>query len=181
MLDLESTKWSELSHAYGKASDIPDLLSQLVTIDPKVFDKDQSKPWFSLWSALCHQGDIYPATFAAVPHIVRIAWELSVIPHWQFFAFPATVEIQRQKQKMLEIPEELAVDYFAALQDLHRLAFKIADQEWDELLSQSITAALLVSKGHWLLADTIFEMTQENIREFRKYLELDEEDESTPI
>lgn len=67
MLNLDSPKWSELDHAYGKASDIPDLLRQLETIPNP---DDNSEPWLSLWSSLAHQGDIYSASFAAVPHIV---------------------------------------------------------------------------------------------------------------
>jgi len=70
MLDLMSPRWKELSHAYGPARDIPDLLKQLKTAPPK---KDyRSEPWFSRWSALCHQGDVYTASYAAVPHIVAV-------------------------------------------------------------------------------------------------------------
>ena len=57
-LPLDSPRWPELNHAYGKASDIPALLRQLDSFPPSGPDDE---PWFSLWSALAHQGDVYPA------------------------------------------------------------------------------------------------------------------------
>jgi len=67
MLSLESPRWSELTHAYGCASDIPALLRQLMAVSDANADEE---PWFTLWSALAHQGDVYSASFAAVPHVV---------------------------------------------------------------------------------------------------------------
>ena len=57
MLSLDDTQWAELSHAYGRASDIPALLRQLYALPHA---SGQEEPWFSLWSALAHQGDVYP-------------------------------------------------------------------------------------------------------------------------
>jgi hypothetical protein len=58
VLSLESANWSELGHAYGSASDIPGLLAKLSAYPAK--SGYDSEPFFSLWSALCHQGDTYP-------------------------------------------------------------------------------------------------------------------------
>src|SRR5271156_1016157 len=55
MLSLESPEWASLYHAYGPASDIPRLLRQLDTLP--IADGD-AEPWFSIWSALAHQGDV---------------------------------------------------------------------------------------------------------------------------
>src|SRR5262245_2777864 len=71
MIPLDSPEWRRLQHAYGPASDIPDLLRQLAA-NPCA-KKSGDEPWHSLWSALCHQGDVYTASYAAVPHIVDIA------------------------------------------------------------------------------------------------------------
>jgi hypothetical protein len=72
MLDLHSARWHDLEHAYGSAGDIPDLLRQLPTAAVRSPDGER-EPWFTLWSALCHQGDVYPASFAAFPHIIAAA------------------------------------------------------------------------------------------------------------
>jgi hypothetical protein len=68
-LSLDDTlRWSNLQHAYGSASDVPGLLRRLEVL-PASSGTDE--PWFSLWSSLAHQGDVYSASFAAVPHVVR--------------------------------------------------------------------------------------------------------------
>ncbi|TGN73979.1 hypothetical protein E5083_24720 [Streptomyces bauhiniae] len=60
------TDWSKLSHAYGSAEDIPALLDRIAS---------EPKPdlWSDLWSALCHQGSVYPASFAALPWLADVA------------------------------------------------------------------------------------------------------------
>ncbi|MFF2348460.1 hypothetical protein ACFVVL_01645 [Kitasatospora sp. NPDC058115] len=54
------TDWSRLSHAYGPADDIPELLDRIASAPT-------DELWGDLWSALCHQGSVYPASFAALP------------------------------------------------------------------------------------------------------------------
>ncbi|WP_043465138.1 hypothetical protein [Kitasatospora sp. MBT66] len=60
------TDWSQLSHAYGSAEDIPALLDR-IEADPS------DGHWSALWSALCHQGSVYSASFAALPRLTAIA------------------------------------------------------------------------------------------------------------
>ncbi|MCX4745064.1 hypothetical protein OG455_05915 [Kitasatospora sp. NBC_01287] len=60
------TDGSRLSHAYGSAEDIPALLDQ-IEADPS------AERWNDLWSALCHQGSVYSASFAAIPRLTTIA------------------------------------------------------------------------------------------------------------
>jgi hypothetical protein len=57
--------WSQLSHAYGQATDLPRRLEQLAAAT----DDD----WDDLWSHLCHQGTVYSASFAALPYLARTA------------------------------------------------------------------------------------------------------------
>lgn len=54
------TDWSQLRHAYGPADDVPRLLGQL---DPN----PDAEVWEQLWSRLCHQGEVYSASTAALP------------------------------------------------------------------------------------------------------------------
>ncbi|MCW5250549.1 hypothetical protein [Streptomyces sp. SHP 1-2] len=60
------TDWSRLSHAYGSAEDIPALLARIAS-------ERGSGPWDDLWSALCHQGSVYSASFAALPWLADMA------------------------------------------------------------------------------------------------------------
>ncbi|MFF7456435.1 hypothetical protein [Kitasatospora sp. NPDC008115] len=60
------TDWSRLSHAYGPADDIPDLLA-------RIGSAPTAELWSDLWAALCHQGSVYPASFAALPWLAERA------------------------------------------------------------------------------------------------------------
>jgi len=168
MLELKSSRWTELSHAYGDASDIPELLSELEDTPQESFDEYEAEPWYSLWSALCHQGTTYTASYAAIPHVIRIAQEKNEVPHALFFLFPASVEISRLNGLGTGIPGDLVDSYFHSLQQLHQLAHKLAHLHWSEFLGRSIAAALLATKGHGMLADMIRELDPEGIKEIRR-------------
>jgi hypothetical protein len=65
------TDWASLRDAYGDASPVPDLLHELST--------DETDPvWHELWSRICHQGTVYSASFAALPHLLK--WSQGVAP-----------------------------------------------------------------------------------------------------
>src|SRR5215469_3310313 len=113
MLLLDSTRWSQLTHAYGAASDIPALLRELVSLPPD--EGKEAEPYFSLWSSLCHQSDAYTASFAAVPHIVSIMASAPARTPWTLFQLVACIEIARANGRAPEIPDDLRQDYFAAL------------------------------------------------------------------
>jgi len=58
--------WGRLSHAYGAADDVPDLLARMSS-DPR------DEVWDELASRLCHQGTVYSASFAALPALEEAA------------------------------------------------------------------------------------------------------------
>ena len=68
MLQLPSTRWAELTHAYGEASDIEEFLTRLATGDETAIE--------DLSGSLVHQNSVYSASYAAVPHLVDIARRL---------------------------------------------------------------------------------------------------------
>ena len=165
MLSLESPKWSELLHAYGVASDIPDLLRQLETMPPAEGEKE---PWFSIWSSLAHQGDVYSASFAAVPHVVRILAQAPDQADFSYFQFPAWVEICRQK-KSVSIPQELEADYFSALRQLPSLVAAAADREWNEGFLLCTLSAIAAAKGYGTVAEAIQELNSGVAEEFLEW------------
>ncbi len=60
------TDWHALRDAYGPADSVPTLLDSVTP--------DYSHPaWDELWSRLCHQGTVYPASFAALPRLEALA------------------------------------------------------------------------------------------------------------
>lgn len=60
------TDWGSLTHAYGSADDVPDLLAAAAA------DADDRAVWDDLWSRLCHQGTVYDASFAALPALTSL-------------------------------------------------------------------------------------------------------------
>ncbi|GAB7188973.1 hypothetical protein ATKI12_8804 [Kitasatospora sp. Ki12] len=60
------TDWSQLSHAYGAAEDMPALLDRIAA-------EPNAELWNDLWSVLCHQGSVFSASFAALPWLAGTA------------------------------------------------------------------------------------------------------------
>ena len=168
MLALESPFWSELRHAYGAASDIPALLSQLTSFPGETSYKDE--PWFTLWSSLCHQGDIYPASFAAVPHIVGALAANPSRASMSYFLLPASIEVARASGSIV-VPPSLATAYFAALAQLPMLAGAAAHPAWNESLCTAALAATAAATGNHQTARLLLETEQSDIPEVINWLQ----------
>ena len=160
MLALESSFWSELRHAYGVASDIPALLSQLASYPSEASYQDE--PWFTLWSSLCHQGDIYSASFAAVPHIVRALAANPVQASMSFFLLPASIEVARVSGGIIA-PPSLANAYFEALAQLPMLAGAAAQPGWSESACTAALAATAAATGNHQTAQLLLETEPSDI------------------
>lgn len=145
MLELDNSKWSQLTDAYGSASKIPTLLKQIShNPEPKTSRRDE--PWFSLWSSLCHQGDVYTASYASVPHIMRIALDNeSKLLSSDFFLLPAAIEIARVRHRGPDLPKELESEYRSAITEMGRLAGRYKSNDPD--LRKSLEAMRLVANG----------------------------------
>ncbi|HTJ67610.1 MAG TPA: hypothetical protein VL551_08795 [Actinospica sp.] len=66
---LDAVDWSSLEHAYGPATDVPEVLRTLVGDD----GEQAEDALYELYSNVWHQGSVYPATVEAVPFLVEIA------------------------------------------------------------------------------------------------------------
>ncbi|WP_445370110.1 hypothetical protein ACH518_00430 (plasmid) [Methylomonas sp. HW2-6] len=165
LLSLESSRWSELQHAYGQASDIPGLLKQLAEVPDSSDDKE---PWFSLWSSLAHQGDVYTASFAAVPHVVKVLASSPLKAEFTYFQFPAWVEICRKKNG-ISVPEDIAPSYFNALSRLPALVAAASAREWDETFLACALSAIAASKGQVAVAEAAQELSPKVAEEFMQW------------
>jgi hypothetical protein len=165
MLDLDSPRWSELKHAYGTASDIPALLRQLGSLPS---GDGEREPWFSLWSALAHQGDVYSASFAAVPHVVRALASAPAVAHATYFHFPAWVEICRAKNS-IPVPQDLAPAYFEALSRLPSLVAAAASRAWDADFLSCALSAVAAAKSQSAVAEAVLELSPQVAEEFMEW------------
>ena len=166
MLSLDSPLWRELRHAYGVASDTPALLRQLQSLPDS---SGESEPWFSLWSSLAHQGDVYSASFAAVPHVVRALATAPTSASFAYFQFPAWVEICRQNHGT-PIPPELEAAYFSALAELPGLVAAASARPWDADFMACALAAIAAAKGSTKVAEAAMELTAETAGHFLEWL-----------
>lgn len=165
MLALDSPRWHELRHAYGAASDIPALLRQLDAFPPS---SGKDAPWFTLWSALAHQGDVYSASFAAVPHVVEALQSNPLAADATYFQFPAWIEICRRKCA-IEVPADLSAAYFDALAQLPTLVAAAASRRWDDDFLACALAAIAIAKGQVEVAEAVLELTPAVAAEFNEW------------
>lgn len=64
----KTTAWEKLSHAYGKATDVPGLLEALGSSQAKA----RAQAIWKLGASICHQGTFYSATPPAIPALVDL-------------------------------------------------------------------------------------------------------------
>ena len=142
MLALDDSRWASLHHAYGSASDVPALLRAAETeLRPGYL---RESVWFDLWSALCHQGDIYSASYAAFPHLVALA--ATQVPEGRVDAIQlaGSIELARLEGRGPAPPEDLFGDYLVALRAAPTLAEQAVNsapnQEWRSELEGALAA-----------------------------------------
>ena len=110
---MATVEWARLEHAYGSAGDVPALLERAAREPGPADHRDE--PWFSLWSALYHQDDIYSASLAAVPELIAIGRARRDAAGAEALFLAASIELARQAPGAPEIPADLSELYAAAL------------------------------------------------------------------
>jgi hypothetical protein len=73
-----------------------------------------------LWNELHHQSDVGEASYAAVPHLVRI-YRQSRTVDWNTYAIVAVIELARGKGTNPQVPEWLTGSYSSAIQELSQI------------------------------------------------------------
>src|SRR6266498_4123599 len=66
--DLDTIDWSKLKHAYGEASDVPELIRHLLSEDRDA----RKKSIYELFGNIWHQGTVYEASSYAVPFLQEL-------------------------------------------------------------------------------------------------------------
>lgn len=65
---LDTIDWSNLQHAYGPATDVPDLIRALAWGD----EEERETAMFELYGNIWHQDTVYEATAYAVPFLIEL-------------------------------------------------------------------------------------------------------------
>lgn len=157
---LNSERWTTLTHAYGSAADIPQLLSDLD--GARYSEAFEAEPWFSLWSALCHQFGVGTASYASVPHLVAAA-QKAADPRvrLRICELAYAIECYRHRPSSPPMPVDVDVGYAESVTELFRVLRQLLDNEWNENDFASILAGLAVARGFWALGGGISELSDE--------------------
>ncbi|KAB2350781.1 PBS lyase [Actinomadura rudentiformis] len=65
--ELDEVDWASMKHAYGPATDVPDLLRGLLSADAA----EREIALDGMYGAVHHQGDVYACTLAAIPFLLE--------------------------------------------------------------------------------------------------------------
>lgn len=159
MLSLDDARWSKLTHAYGAADDSPQLLGQIAR-STKPVENPRAEPWFSLWSSLCHQGDAYDASYAALPHIVDIACEAEGAIDFNFLLLPAAIEVARSNGRGPLVPPDLWSAYEGGVSRLVECVALHRHDRWDQNMLFAALAAQAAAKGNPRVAEALMNLDE---------------------
>jgi hypothetical protein len=72
--NLDNINWSELEDAYGQATNVPNLIRDLLSAEKEF----RQKARFDLSSHIIHQGTPYSSTVYAIPFLVELLQEPTI-------------------------------------------------------------------------------------------------------
>lgn len=156
MLSLDDKRWSDLKGGYRTQFDPRPLLSALET------GKDNTAVWHELWEELHHQGDVGEASYAAVPHLVRIYRQRGVVD-WNTYAIVAIIELARGRGENPQVPEWLEDGYNRAIQELAEIGAAEVLRAKDLEDVRAILSIIAISKGARTHAKFLLEYSAEEL------------------
>lgn len=108
--------------------------------------RDTEGTWHALWDDLHHQGDVGEASYAAVPHLVRI-YRNHGLPDWNTYAIVAVIELARNKGSNPDVPKWLEEDYFSAIQELAKIGAAEVLTAKDHEAFRAILGIIAIANG----------------------------------
>src|SRR5262245_51078338 len=141
MIGLDDPKWRTFNGGYRMQYDASTRLREL-NADANVADD----VWQELWEELHHQGDVDIASYASVPHLVKICKQHCLLD-WNLFALVATIESCRLFGRNPQLPEWLESDYPASIKELALFGAQHFAEDWSTELTQSFLAVAAFAKG----------------------------------
>ena len=109
MLDLGSPRWLALETSHGT---IPHLGDAVRTVLARGFD---GREWPALYELLIHQGTIYPAAYAVLPHVIAHAATREPATLASFWTDVGFLLGAPDKRQVAAVPADLVAGFEAAL------------------------------------------------------------------
>jgi hypothetical protein len=156
-MDLDNPQWPYLLGGYRVPYDPRKALLALE-------QGETDAAWEELWSELHHQGDVGEASYAAVPHLVRIH-SARGFADWNTYALVATIEDARHDGRNPELPPNLRDAYEDAWRKLVDLGLRELGAADDPALVSSIIAVIAIAKGQLALGRLAVTFTEDERKE----------------
>jgi hypothetical protein len=157
MLALDDPRWAELKGGYRVLYDPRPALRLLEA------DTLADGAWIELWEELHHQGDVGEASYAALPHLVRIC-RARQVADWNIYGLASTIEGCRQAGHNPPLPQWLQNSYAEAWRELVRLGSREFPEAVEPMLILCILAALAAGKGQLTITHVAM-MDEEDVKE----------------
>jgi len=157
-MDFDDPRWSNLEGGYRTPYDPRNALRALER------GGNESVAWEELWNELHHQSDVGVASYAAVPHLVRI-YAARGITHWNTYTLVATIDGARRNGHNPALPEYLRTEYEKALEQLAQLGLQELKDAKDPELARSIFAVLAIWKGLFVVAQLVGDFSEIELEE----------------
>lgn len=154
-MPLDDERWRQLNGAYRVAYD--------PSVAPKMLETGVDV-WGELWDHLHHQGDVDVASYAAVPHLVRIAQSASR-RDWNVYALVALIEAERHRKANPPVPEWLNEDCEMAWEGIVRLGLQDLGDKVKPPTLQSILSVLALARGDRKLGTMLLHLASSEIDE----------------
>ena len=155
MLEIDDPRWAELIGGYRVPYDPRPALASLESGD--------SEAWKLLWDELHHQGDVDTASYAAVPHIVRI-YQARCAPDWNAYALVGSIELARGRDNP-DVPFWLEPGYSQALRSLARTGSRELWESDERELVQCVLALIALVRGHRLAGQLLLAYNEDELAE----------------
>jgi hypothetical protein len=160
-MDLDDPQWPRLLGGYRVPYDPRKALIALEQAD------ETDNAWKELWTELYHQGDIGDASYAAVPHLVRIHAARG-IADWNTYALVATIEDARRNGHNPALSANLRDAYEAGWRELVELGLRELVAAEDPSLVASIIGVIAMGKGQFTLGRLAVTFTEDERQEMLK-------------
>lgn len=158
MLSFDDERWDRLCGGYQVPVDLRPLLTAVE------LGEHPEDAWLALWQEVYHQGDVGEASYAAVPHLVRI-YRARGERDWNAISLAGAIELARLGGKGPELPSWGAGAYREALVELARLGLRDVDGTNDKNYIASVLGLVAVINGLHNHGQLLLEYTDDELQE----------------
>lgn len=85
----EQIDWNTLHHAYGEATNVPEILSGVASTSETV----RKAAWEEMYSAISHQGSVYDASLHIIPYLLKLMMDDDIPERHRFVYFMVDLAI----------------------------------------------------------------------------------------